>query len=105
MSAVDRLEQLKHFLEQEPEDSFTRYALALEHLSRSMTAEGIDLLEETIARDPAYIPAYHMLGQQLALQGHTEEARQVYTRGISAARSTGDFHTASEMEAERDEME
>lgn len=100
MSPTDRLEQLKRFLEQEPEDAFTRYALALEHISRKMVTEGIELLEETIERDPSYVAAYHMLGQQFALEGRTEEARDIYERGIAAARSTGDTHAASEMEGE-----
>jgi Tfp pilus assembly protein PilF len=105
MSKVDRLEKLTQFLKMDPDDAFTRYALALEYISRKDAAKGITLLKETIARDPRYVPAYHMLGQQLALQGDTEAATDVYGRGILAAQSIGDTHAASEMQAELDEMD
>lgn len=104
MSPTDRLDQLKQLLEQEPEDAFTRYALALEHISRKMIPQGIELLQETVQRDPSYVPAYHMLGQQFALEGRMDEAREIYQRGIDAARTTGDMHAASEMQTELDEL-
>ncbi len=103
MNAIDRLEALKAFLEQDPDDSFTRYALALEYIGRGDAETGIALLRETIERDPVYIPGYHMLAQQLVKTGDFAVARAVFEEGIRVARSTGDTHAASEMEMEMEE--
>jgi len=105
MSKADRLEQLTRFLAMDPDDSFTRYALALEHISRNNSERGVALLKETLARDPAYIPAYHMLGQQLVIQGDHAAACEVYSTGIQAAQGQGETHAASEMQSELDELE
>jgi Tfp pilus assembly protein PilF len=103
MSAGDRLEALKGFLEQDPDDSFTRYALALEYIGRGDESTGIALLRETIERDPAYVPGWHMLALQLVKTGDFGVARAVFEEGIRVARSTGDTHAASEMEMEMEE--
>lgn len=105
MNPAQRLEKLQRLLEADPGDSFTRYALALEYLGREEGARGVSLLRETIARDPAYVPAYHMLGQQLARQGEGAEAADVLRRGIEIARAAGETHAAAEMQDELDEIE
>jgi predicted Zn-dependent protease len=102
MKSSDRLTQLERFLEADPGDSFTRYALALEHIGSGSTERGVQLLRETIERDPAYVPAYQMLGQQYARMGEDEQARDVLERGIVAARAAGNAHAASEMQTELD---
>ena len=105
MKRGDRLEQLQRFLEMDPGDSFTRYALALEYISRKDPEKGIALLKETLERDPAYVPAYHMLGQQLALLGDHSAACESFTTGIEVARSQGEIHAASEMQDALDDLQ
>ncbi|MCB2206100.1 hypothetical protein KQI65_15265 [bacterium] len=104
MNPAERLEKLEQLLDADPADSFTRYALALEHISRRDTDRGIALLRETIDRDPSYIAAYHMLGQQLAQLGDEEEAGNVLRNGIEVARAAGETHAASEMQDELDDL-
>ncbi len=100
-----RLEALKDFLAAEPDDSFTRYALALEYLALNDTSEGERLLRETIERNASYVAAYHQLGQLLFKLGRSEEAREAYTKGIAAARNIHDHHAASEMLMEMVELD
>jgi tetratricopeptide (TPR) repeat protein len=101
----DRLAALRGFLEQDPDDAFTRYALALEHLSAGDTDTAIALLRETIERDPAYVPAYHQLGMALHRIGALTEAAACYEQGIAAARSANERHAADEMTRELEDLQ
>ena len=99
-----RRESLLKFLEQDPSDSFTRYAIALEFISEGNTFEGERYLRQTIERDEEYIPAYHQLGQLYAREERNDEAIKAYTDGIAAAIRQGDAHARSEMQQELDEL-
>jgi len=101
---MTRLETLLNFLATDPEDSFTRYGLALEYLSLNETEKGLALLKETIDRDPGYVAAYQQLGQQLYRFGQNEEAILYYKQGIEKARAIRNTHAASEMTNELEEI-
>jgi predicted Zn-dependent protease len=105
MSMATRLESLLSFLEKDPEDSFTRYAVALELISKGDNSEGERYLRETIKRDAAYIPAYHQLGQLLGKFGTLDDAVAAYQAGIKAAAAQGEHHARSEMEQELEELQ
>ncbi len=99
-----RREALEAFLAADPDDSFTRYALALEYASAGETARAITCLNDTIARDPHYVPAYHQLGRLYADAGREADAADAYTRGIAEARLQKDNHAASEMTQELESL-
>lgn len=105
MSMATRLESLLAFLEKDPEDSFTRYAVALEFIASGDDSEGERYLRGTIDRDAAYIPAYHQLGQLYGRLGKLEDAVRSYQAGIKAAADQGEHHARSEMEQELEELQ
>lgn len=90
---------LKEFVEQNPDDPFPRYGLAMEHKGRgdleAARAEFVALIE----RAPDYVPTYLMYGNLLAELGETDAAAAAYRRGVKAAREAGDGHAASELSA------
>jgi Tfp pilus assembly protein PilF len=100
-----RLEALLKFLEDDPSDSFTRYAVGLEYIKEGNIGEGERCLLETIERDPAYIPAYHQLGQFYARQARDDDAVAMYIKGIKAAAAYGDSHALHEMQQELQELQ
>jgi tetratricopeptide (TPR) repeat protein len=100
----ERIARLKEFLEQDPNDSFSRYALALEHAGRGETQVAIVLLQEVIQRDPAYVAAYQQLGYNYASLGNVEDARTILHQGIAKATEVGDNHARSEMQEALDEL-
>jgi Tfp pilus assembly protein PilF len=100
----ERIARLKASLEQEPNDSFSRYALALEYAGMNNTSDARGLLEDLVQRDPSYIPAYQQLGYLYQKLGLREEARSIFTRGMEVAAQQGDFHARSEMQEALDEM-
>ena len=102
---TDRLEELQKFLEVEPNDSFTHYAIALEYASQKNIPEAIKKLEELILLDPNYIPAYQQLGYFLAQSGRQDDALIIFEKGIETAALVGDTHAQKEMEEAIDELE
>jgi tetratricopeptide (TPR) repeat protein len=93
-----RREMLEEFLAADPNDSFSRYALALELEKEEHTTEAIAQLQEVLARDANYVAAYYHLGRMLARAGDTDEALEIYRRGLDVASKAGDQKTRSEIQ-------
>jgi Tfp pilus assembly protein PilF len=95
---VNRIDILKSFLEHEPGDSFSRYALALEYVKAGKTEEARRTFEFIVNHDPEYVATYFQLAQLYRSLGLKHEAEKTYRTGITAARNAGDSHTQSELE-------
>lgn len=100
----ERIARLRTLLEQDPDDSFSRYALALEYAALDKNAEALALLENLIQRDPSYVPSYQQLGYLYQKLGQSVEAATAFKRGIEIATQQGDHHARSEMQDALDEM-
>ena len=93
-----RRQVLEEFVAKAPGDAFSRYGLAMECMSAGDTASASHQFHILIEQHASYVPAYLMYGQLLAREFRNEEAKQVLSNGISAARRNGDHHAISEME-------
>ncbi len=100
-----RLEALRRFLDQDPTDTFTRYAIALEYASMGDSAEAIVKMNELLAVEPSYVPAYHQLGIILRQAHRSREALEILERGIEWAQNAGDRHAREEMQDLIEEIE
>ncbi len=100
--ASTRLEILKTMVAQNPNDSFSRYGLAMEYRKASDLEAAIGEFRALVAAAPDYAAAYFHGGQTLELLGRLEEARQLYREGIEATTRKGDLHTRSEIQAALD---
>src|SRR5215210_6184541 len=100
-----RREMLEQFVADDPYDSFSRYALALELEKEGRELEAIPQLQEVIARDPNYVAAYYHLGKLLARMGQLEDARAIYRRGLDAAVAAKDERTRSEIQEALDMLD
>jgi len=89
---------LEEFVASKPNDSFSRYGLAMECMNSGDPTAADTHFRALIERHADYIPAYLMYGQLLARESRNDEARQVLSKGISAAAKKGDEHARSEME-------
>ena len=94
-----RREMLEAFVAEKPDDAFSRYGLALEYLNSADAASAETQFRELIQRNPGYVPGYQMLGQLLAKQSRSDEARSILNQGIAAAAKSGNAHAQSEMES------
>lgn len=94
---MDRISQLKRFIEAKPDEPFPRYALALELRGQGDVEGAIRELQALVARNPHYVPSWLMLGMLLQSAGRTDEARAAFTAGQGHARAKGDTHALSEL--------
>ena len=103
MPRTPRMDQIEAMLNDEPNDAFLRYGLAMEHSSQGDDETAVKLLRELIALDPSkpYIPAFLMCGQALARLGKEGEAAAVLKQGIASTTKVGTpeaLHARGEME-------
>ncbi|MGB2869538.1 MAG: tetratricopeptide repeat protein [Bacteroidota bacterium] len=101
----ERIRKLKAFLEKDPNDSFSNYALALEYAGMSNQEKAIALLEKLARRDPSYIPTYQQLGYLYQKANRRDDAIAIFKSGIEKASQQGDTHARSEMQDALDEMD
>jgi predicted Zn-dependent protease len=94
---MSRKVQIEALLADEPDNSFLRYALAMEYMSAGQPDQALTTFRELLQRDPDYVPAYLQAGQVLAQQGRPSEAREILTVGLQVAQRVGDGHAAGEM--------
>jgi Tfp pilus assembly protein PilF len=95
---MNRIEVLKGFLEQDPRDSFSRYALALEYVKTGQHDDARREFEFVRDNDPGYVATYFQLAQLYRNLGLRHDAEKTYRTGITVASKAGDSHTQSELE-------
>jgi len=91
------LAQLLPLLESDPNDAFTRYAVAMAYAKEGKLAEALAQFAELKRRHPDYVPGYFMAGRTAEQSGDAPLAKQLYGEGIAAARRTGDRHAEGEI--------
>ena len=101
----DRLSVLFQFLEKDPEDSFTIYAIALEYVSQKKFNEAEKRFKQLLEFDPGYVAGYMQFAQLKEILNDISGAKELYRRGIKIAKETGDKKSAAEMEGFLDELE
>ena len=99
---MNRVEILKGFLDDNPNDSFSRYALALEYVKLGQHDDAVREFETVKKKDPDYLATYFQLGQLYLKMGQAHEAEKTFRTGITVATKAGDDHTRSELEGALD---
>jgi tetratricopeptide (TPR) repeat protein len=94
---MDRIEQLRKFIVQTPDDPFPRYALALELKGKGDAAAAAAEMQELLRRTPDYLAAWLQLGMLLQALDRGDEAKTAYAKGQDVARTKGDSHALSEL--------
>ena len=102
---MERIELLIRFLEEDPADDFSSYALALEYVKISKISEAILLLEQLLQRNPDYLAAYYQLGKFFELQRNFDKASNAFTKGMEIARKQNDQKTLNELQSALDLLE
>jgi tetratricopeptide (TPR) repeat protein len=98
----NRLEVLRNMVAQNPNDSFSRYGLAMEYANSGDLENAIQEYRALLAVNPNYSAAYYHGGQTLEKAGRREEARQLYREGLEATTRIGDLHSRGEIQAALD---
>lgn len=94
-----RKERLLEFLAKDPNDSFTRYALALELAGEGQTEEAILTFQLLLEMNPEYVGTYYQLAKLLEKTGQNDKALGIYKAGIAVAGKAGNQHAKSELQS------
>ena len=94
MNAIERFEAL---LASGKDGPLLRFGLGQQYLQAGRAAEAIPHLRAATSQDPLYSAAWKLLGKALADAGQSQEAMEVYRRGIEAAERKGDKQAGKEM--------
>lgn len=81
-----RLQQLLSFLEEDPDDPFTLYAIALEY-QKMQDEKALYYFDKLLLEHPDYVATYYHAAQFYLDLGFKEKAEQTYTSGIEKAKS------------------
>ena len=80
---AERLKILLDFYQQEPQDPFNCYALAMEYL-KTAPRTALGYLETLLETHPDYLPTYYQAAQLLE-QTNSQRAELVYKKGLKLA--------------------
>jgi tetratricopeptide (TPR) repeat protein len=93
-----RIEQLQEFLNEDSNDSFLRYALALEYVRVEKNDTARDCFLKLIKEDENYIASYYQLGKLYESLNGLEKARKIYKKGIKIAQKSENKKTLLELQ-------
>lgn len=95
---MDRLKALLEFHEEDPDDSFTRFALAREYLKHDQPEKALEYFQGLVRDDPGYVGTYYHLGKLYEALGRKDDAIETYRSGIRVAQRSKEFHALSELQ-------
>ncbi len=94
---MPRLDALLDFLNEDPTDPFTLFAVASEFRKLGDNDQAFAYFNRLIDGHPTYVGTYYHLGKLLESVGQMEEAIATYTRGIRVAEEQRDAHARAEL--------
>jgi tetratricopeptide (TPR) repeat protein len=97
----ERISLLQGFIEEDPDDPFNWYALALEYQKTDL-ARAIEVFRTLVDSHASYIPTYYQFAQALEQLGQHAEAVRIYDLGIIEASKAEDVKAMRELAAARE---
>lgn len=94
-----RLQILLDYLKEDSEDTFTRFAIAMEYRKLGRPEEALAELKGLVTDSPQYVGAYLHLGNLYLESGDLVAAQRVYEKGVRIAEQQRDHHAKSELQA------
>lgn len=101
---MDRIAQIKQFLEATPNDSFLKHALALEYIKLNDDVTARQLFEELLAHEPGYVGSYYHLGKLLERAGDNASAISIYEKGMAMAKAGNERHAYNELQSAYEDL-
>ncbi|MBK9108122.1 MAG: tetratricopeptide repeat protein [Saprospiraceae bacterium] len=99
MNTTNRLQQLLKMLEDDPLNSFLRFAIAKEFENLQEYEKAKEFYLKILDTDPEYTGVYFHLGKIYEQCEDWNKAKEIYQKGIIKAQLTNDLHSVSELKA------
>jgi len=95
---MNKIEELKKFLEKSPQDPFLHYALTMEYVKLKDYVTAKSSFERLINDFPDYVGTYYHFGKLLELLKNQDQALLIYEKGMAIARAKRNFHALNELQ-------
>lgn len=95
---MSRLSLLLEFLREDPEDPFTRFALAQEYRKLGQLDDALNTFAALQRDEPAYVGLYYHHGHTLLEAQRKDDALACFREGIAQARAVRDQHALAELQ-------
>lgn len=99
-----RIEQIKMFLNDTPEDAFLLYALATEYVSMQDDEAALDIYLKLVEEQPDYFATYYHLGKLYERMQEDEKAENIYEQGLAVTQRLGEKHAHGELRGAYEEL-
>lgn len=96
MRNLERIELLKGYCKEEPENPFNFYALALEN-RESDKAAATELFDFVLSNFPNYLPVFFPAAHFFYEEGNLQKAKQVFELGLALAQDLQDEKAKKEL--------
>jgi thioredoxin-like negative regulator of GroEL len=97
VAKVSNIEFFASAIEKDPDNTFARYSLAMEHRKSGDLATALATFNALIEHTPDYVAAYLMAAQVAVGLDDEDQAIDIINRGIEAAKAEKNDHAASEL--------
>lgn len=94
----ERLNQLLAFYEEDPDDPFNAYALALEYLKMNAADQAQLYLEYLLKQHPDYVPTYYQAAKFYEAIEEEERAEEIYQKGLKICKVAQNSHAEKELQ-------
>ena len=101
---MSRLDQLKDFLADSPNDPFVHYAIAQEYRKMEDLTLAHSKFIELTEKYPYYVATYYHLGKLQIELLKKDEAMVTFDKGIEIAKELKDQHCLAELQSARLEL-
>lgn len=92
-----RIELLRQYLEEQPDDPFNGYALAMEYM-KGQPQKALEYLAILLEKHPDYLPTYYHAAALYAAMEQTDKASLLYEQGMELARIQKNQKTHDELQ-------
>lgn len=96
-SHKSKIGQLAKNIQQDPSDTFSKFALALELLKEDQVEKAQLLFEAILKQDPDYLGVYYHLGKLYQRREMYDFAEKMFLTGIRLAEKKNEPRTKSEL--------
>ena len=93
---MTRLEQLLRFAQEEPNDPFNVYAVAIEYLKLD-SAKALPFFETLVKDHPDYLPTYYTFGKLLQQEKDFFRAKELFEKGIEQGTASQNMKAVGEL--------
>lgn len=97
MTNLDRIHLLRQFTEEEPENPFNWYALAIEFRETNQD-EAYALFAKLLVNHPSYLATYFPAAHLYAEMGEIEQSKVIFENGIALARQQKNTKALQELQ-------